>query len=227
MDGVALTYKFKQTFKRAVELLICISAIILLWPVILICCIAIKLDSQGPAIYRHQRVGRDGRIFELFKFRSMISGGDDTSYMQYLKILIESEKEGGEEGLPYQKMSEDERVTKVGRFLRNYYLDEIPQVFNVIKGDMSLVGPRPHVQFEVENYTEEQFRRLSVKPGITGLWQVAGKADCTFSELIQLDLDYIDNWSLKLDVKILYNTLLLILQGGEKFWARMSKHVPS
>jgi lipopolysaccharide/colanic/teichoic acid biosynthesis glycosyltransferase len=157
----------------------------------------------------------------------MISGGDDTSYMQYLKILIESEKDGGEEGLPYQKMSEDERVTKVGRFLRNYYLDEIPQVFNVIKGDMSLVGPRPHVQFEVENYTEEQFRRLSVKPGITGLWQVAGKADCTFSELIQLDLDYIDNWSLKLDVKILYNTLQLILQGGEKFWARMSKHVPS
>jgi lipopolysaccharide/colanic/teichoic acid biosynthesis glycosyltransferase len=124
-------------------------------------------------------------------------------------------------------MESDKRVTKVGRYLRNYYLDEIPQIINVIKGDMSLVGPRPQVQFEVESYTEEQHRRLSVKPGITGLWQVAGKADCTFSELIQLDLDYIDNWSLIQDFRLIIGTIRLLVQGGEKFWARMDKRVPS
>ena len=124
-------------------------------------------------------------------------------------------------------MSEDDRVTRVGRFLRNYYLDEIPQVLNVIKGDMSIVGPRPHVQFEVDNYTEEQRRRLSVKPGITGLWQVGGKADCTFSELINLDLEYIDNWSLMSDFKLIFQTVWIIVLGGEKFWARMSKEIPN
>lgn len=227
MDGVVTRHKFKQAIKRGIDLFVCISALILLLPVILICSIAIKLDSKGPAFYRHRRIGQDYRPFDLFKFRSMISGGDDTSYMNYLKELIESESNGDGEGLPYRKMSEDERVTRVGRILRNYYLDEIPQVFNVIKGDMSLVGPRPHVQFEVENYTEEQRRRLSVKPGITGLWQVAGKADCSFSELIQLDLEYIDNWSLTFDLLLITQTVRLIAKGGEKFWARMSKKIPN
>ncbi|GAH04106.1 unnamed protein product, partial [marine sediment metagenome] len=152
---------------------------------------------------------------------------DDEGYLQYLKALIESEQNGDGEGLAYRKMESDERVTRVGSYLRNYYLDEIPQIINVIKGDMSLVGPRPHVQFEVDFYTEEQKRRLSVKPGITGLWQVAGKSDCSFHELIQLDLEYIDNFSLMQDFKLIFNTMRLILQGGEKFWARANKTIPS
>ena len=227
MDGVESRHKIKLGIKRAIDLLICVSALIFLWPVILGISVIVKLDSHGPAFYRHKRIGRNGRPFDLFKFRSMNCGGDDEGYIQYLKALIESEQNGDGEGLAYRKMESDKRVTKVGRYLRNYYLDEIPQIINVIKGDMSLVGPRPHVQFEVDNYAEEQYRRLIVKPGITGLWQVAGKADCTFSELIQLDLDYIDNWSLTQDIKIMFNTVQLMVQGGEKFWARMDKRVPS
>ena len=227
MDGVVTRHKIRQGIKRGFDLLICISAMILLWPVILVLSVIVKLDSQGPAFYKHKRIGQDGRPFDLYKFRSMISGGDDSSYMDYLEALIKSDENGDGNGLPYRKMSEDGRVTRVGRFLRNYYLDEIPQIINVIKGDMSLVGPRPHVQFEVDNYAEEQNRRLTVKPGITGLWQVAGKADCTFSELIQFDLDYIDNWSLTQDIKIMINTVQLMVRGGEKFWARMDKKVPS
>ena len=227
MDRVDSRHKIKIGIKRALDLLICVSALIFLWPVILGISVIVKLDSQGPAFYRHRRIGRNGRPFNLFKFRSMTCGGDDEGYMQYLKALIESEQNGDGEGLPYRKMESDKRVTKVGRYLRNYYLDEIPQIINVIKGDMSLVGPRPHVQFEVDNYAEEQYRRLTVKPGITGLWQVAGKADCTFSELIQFDLDYIDNWSLTQDIKIMFNTVQLMVRGGEEFWARMDKKVPS
>jgi len=227
MDRVESRHKIKLGIKRGFDLLICISALILLWPIILGISLIVKLDSHGPAFYRHKRIGRNARPFDLFKFRSMNCGGDDEGYMQYLKALIESEQNGDGEGLPYRKMESDKRVTRIGSYLRNYYLDEIPQIINVIKGDMSLVGPRPHVQFEVDNYAEEQYRRLTVKPGITGLWQVAGKADCTFSELIQFDLDYIDNLSLTQDIKIMINTVQLMVRGGEKFWARMDKKVPS
>ena len=227
MDGVGSMYKIQLCIKRGLDLLVCISAMILLWPIILGISIIVKLDSKGPAFYKHRRIGRDGRAFDLYKFRSMLSGGDDSSYMDYLEALIKSEEQGDGNGLPYRKMSEDGRVTRVGRYLRNYYLDEIPQIINVIKGDMSLVGPRPHVQFEVDYYTEEQKRRLSVKPGVTGLWQVAGKSDCSFHELIQLDLEYIDNWGLMQDFKLIFDTIRLILQGGEKFWARTEKKIPS
>ena len=227
MEGVVSRYKIQYGIKRVFDLLICVSALIFLWPIILGIYLFVKLDSRGPAFYRHRRIGRNGRPFDLLKFRSMNCGGDDEGYMQYLKALIESDQNGDGEGLPYRKMESDVRVTRVGSYLRNYYLDEIPQIINVIKGDMSLVGPRPHVQFEVDNYAEEQFRRLAVKPGITGLWQVAGKADCSFSELIQFDLEYIDNWSLAQDIEIMINTAQLMVQGGEKFWARMDKRVPS
>jgi lipopolysaccharide/colanic/teichoic acid biosynthesis glycosyltransferase len=185
----------------------------------------IKKDSPGPAIYKHLRIGRQGMSFHLYKFRSMTIGGDDSGYMDYLKHLIESEEMG--DGIPYRKMSGDARITRVGGFLRKYYLDELPQLWNILKGEMSLVGPRPHVQFEVDHYTPEQCRRLIVRPGATGLWQVKGKADCTFSELIELDLEYIENWSLGLDIKIMLQTLLLMARGGEGFWARMVKRIPS
>ena len=227
MDGAGSKNKIQLGIKRGFDLLICISAMILLWPVILVLSVIVKLDSQGPAFYKHKRIGRDGRAFDLYKFRSMVSGGDDSSYMDYLEALIKSEENGDGNGLPYRKMSEDGRVTRVGRYLRNHYLDEIPQIINVIKGDMSLVGPRPHVQFEVDFYTDEQKRRLSVKPGVTGLWQVAGKSDCSFHELIQLDLEYIDNWSMTQDFRLIFDTMRLILQGGEKFWARANKTIPS
>jgi lipopolysaccharide/colanic/teichoic acid biosynthesis glycosyltransferase len=182
--------------KRVIDVCIAAVGLILLSPLIFLFVILIKVDSPGPAIYRHKRIGRDGIPFDLYKFRSMIIDGNDGQYIQYLKGLIESSQDG--RGKPYQKMVDDPRVTRVGRFLRQYYMDEMPQLWNVLRGEMSLVGPRPHVQLEVDHYTPAQSRRLTVKPGATGLWQVDGKEECSFSELLQLDLDYVEHWSLKL-----------------------------
>ncbi|NLG70995.1 MAG: sugar transferase [Chloroflexi bacterium] len=216
-----------SSLKRLIDIVVVIFSLLLLWPVMLIIAIAIKLDSKGPVIYRHKRVGKDGVTFHLYKFRSMVSGGDDSSYIQYLKELIESERNGNGKALPYRKLMGDPRITRVGRVIRSFYLDELPQLWNILKGDMSLVGPRPHVQLEVEHYTPEQRRRLSVKPGATGLWQVTAKADSSFSELIDLDLQYIDNWSIWLDLKIILMTVALVLKGGEGFWTRMAKKIPA
>jgi lipopolysaccharide/colanic/teichoic acid biosynthesis glycosyltransferase len=212
--------------KRLLDVLISSIFLILLSPLILLFAILIKLDSPGPVIYRHVRIGKDGKPFNLFKFRSMSVGGDDTGYLEYLKQLIESDQGKSRKGIPYRKMNGDPRITRVGDFLRRYYLDELPQLWNILKGEMSLVGPRPHVQFEVNYYTAEQCRRLSVSPGATGLWQVEGKLECTFNELIALDLDYIDNWSLNEDIRIILKTALLMWRGGEGFWTRMAKCIP-
>lgn len=215
-----------RAVKRLFDLVVSGVLLIVLGPVIGLIAWLVKRDSQGPAIYRHERIGKDGKPFSLYKFRSMSVGGDDRGYLEYLKRLIESEQRGKGNGTPYRKMEGDGRITKVGRVLRKYYLDELPQLLNVLRGEMSLVGPRPHVAFEVGYYTAAQRRRLSVQPGLTGLWQVDGKADCSFNELIALDLEYIDRWGLGLDFQILLRTALLMGRGGEEFWARMAKSVP-
>lgn len=226
MEQADFRYQVQQGLKRTLDIVVVVAGLLLIWPVLLLIGMAVKLDSRGPVIFRHKRVGRDGKPFYLLKFRTMVEGGDDTSYMKYLDDLIESERIGNGESLPYRKMNSDPRVTRVGKLLRTYYLDELPQAWNILKGDMSLVGPRPHVQFEVDHYTPQQRRRLITRPGATGLWQVTNKADCTFSELIALDLQYIDNWSLNLDLKILLKTFALLAKGGEGFWARMAKRIP-
>ena len=226
MNRDRLRYKVQIALKRFIDLAVAIGGLILFLPALAFIALAVRLDSPGPVFFLHKRIGKDGRLFNLYKFRTMFSGGDDSGYINYLKELIESERNGDCQGLPYKKMDGDSRITGVGRVLRNYYLDEFPQLVNIIKGEMSLVGPRPHVQIEVDHYTPEQRRRLTVKPGATGLWQVAGKADCTFNELIDLDLEYIDHWSIRLDIQILFRTMALIFQGGEKMWARMNKHIP-
>ena len=212
--------------KRGFDLVVGTLILVVLSPIMLLIAVLIKLNSHGPAIYRHLRIGKDGKPFNLYKFRSMTVGGDDQDYLNYLKQLIESERGNSGDGIPYQKMNGDIRITHLGEVLRKYYLDELPQFYNIIKGEMSLVGPRPHVQLEVDYYTPEQRRRLSIRPGATGLWQVAGKANCTFNELIALDLEYIDRWSLWLDIEILTKTLLLMMRGGEGFWSRMRKRIP-
>ncbi len=226
MEQRGASHTIQKALKRALDVLLSAGGLLFLAPLMGILALVVRLESRGPVIYRHKRVGRDGALFDLYKFRSMVSGGDDSSYMTYLQQLIESEKHSNGKGMPYKKMDGDRRVTRVGRILRNYYLDELPQLWNILVGDMSLVGPRPHVQFEVDHYTPEQRRRLSVQPGATGLWQVAGKADCTFSELIALDLAYIDNWNFWLDLKIIFRTVVLMLHGGEGSWARMIKKIP-
>jgi lipopolysaccharide/colanic/teichoic acid biosynthesis glycosyltransferase len=219
-------FRIRLSIKRLIDLLASALALILLSPVLVVIAIAIKLDSPGRAIYSHRRVGKDGAPFSLYKFRSMTSGGDDTGYLAYLQQLIESEQVDGEGALPYRKMASDPRITRVGALLRRFYLDELPQLWNVVRGEMSLIGPRPHIQMEVDYYTRQQRRRLSVKPGLTGLWQVFGKGNSTFGELIQLDLEYIDHWSLKFDIQIIIYTLLLMFRGGEGVWARKAKEVP-
>jgi lipopolysaccharide/colanic/teichoic acid biosynthesis glycosyltransferase len=216
-----------DNLKRLLDITISLLGLILLSPLFGLIALAIRLESPGSVIFKHRRIGKGGSPFYLLKFRSMVSGGDDAGYMRYLSELIESERNGNTTGLPYRKMAGDSRVTRVGKVLRTYYLDELPQLVNILLGHMSLVGPRPHVQFEVDNYTYEQYRRLTVKPGATGLWQVQGKADCTFNELIQLDLDYIDQRNLWLDMEIIAKTGFLMLRGGEGFWARMAKLIPA
>jgi len=227
MNRDGFSYQVQIRLKRVIDLLISTIALVIWLPFLVTIGIVIKLDSPGPALFRHRRIGKDGRPFVLYKFRTMVTGGDDSGYMTYLRELIESEKNGDGQGLAYQKMNGDPRVTRVGKFLRNYYLDELPQFINIFKGEMSLVGPRPHVQLEVDHYTPWQRQRLRVKPGATGLWQVSGKVDSTFSELLALDVEYIENWSLWSDIKIIIMTMTIMLHGGEKFWTRMSKDVPA
>ena len=186
-------------------------------PIMIIISIAIMFDSPGPVLFKQIRVGENGRAFWMYKFRSMVVDAE-----KRISEVMQPDNEGN---FVY-KLPNDPRTTRIGRFLRKTSLDELPQLWNVIKGEMSLVGPRPHVQFEVNYYTPEQRRRLTVMPGLTGLWQVSGKADCSFGELLDLDLQYIDNWNLLFDIQIIVRTIFLMMRGGEGFWARMTKHVP-
>ena len=167
---------------------------------------AIKLDSPGPAIYSQTRVGRNGRHFKMYKFRSMYQDADERKKA----LMAQNEMQGA-----MFKMENDPRITKVGKFIRKYSLDELPQFFNVLKGDMSLVGTRPPTVDEVEQYRIEQKRRLSVTPGMTGLWQTSGRSDILdFDEIVKMDLRYIDQWSVGLDIKLLFKTILVCFKGS-------------
>jgi exopolysaccharide biosynthesis polyprenyl glycosylphosphotransferase len=166
--------------------------------------LVIKLTSKGPVLFRQDRVGINGRRFTFFKFRSMVADADHRkAELQHL-----NEMDG-----PVFKIKNDPRVTRVGRFLRKYSLDELPQMWNVLRGDMSLVGPRPPVPSEVEKYESWARRRLSVRPGLTCLWQVSGRNSINFNQWMALDLAYIDNWTLGLDLKILVKTVPAVLAG--------------
>ena len=166
--------------------------------------LAIKLTSRGPILFRQERCGLHGRRFVMYKFRSMV---DDAEQRRY-ELEALNEMDG-----PVFKSSRDPRVTKIGKFLRRFSIDELPQLYNVLKGDMSLVGPRPPLPQEVQRYQRWQRRRLSMKPGITCLWQISGRNQVGFEEWMKLDLNYIDNWSLLLDLKILIKTVPVVLMG--------------
>jgi len=178
--------------------------LVLLCPLMLVIVIAIKLESPGRAIYRSRRVGKCGRKFDCYKFRTMVAGSD--SLKENLRRL--NQRRG-----PFFKIADDPRLTRLGRFLRKYSLDELPQFWNVLKGDMSLVGPRPHPLDDVERYSPWHHRRLDVKPGLTGLWQVTARADPSFETCMVLDLGYIRSWSLLLDCRILMRTIPAVLAG--------------
>jgi len=198
--------------KRVVDILGSIVGLSLLSPIFIVITLAIKLDSPGEVVFRQKRIGKNGEEFVFYKFRSMYKDVDDKLHKEYMAKLINS----GSDSVPMGKggcfkMEDDPRVTKVGRFLRKTSLDELPQLYNVLKGDMSLVGPRPAIPYEVEMYNAWHKRRLSVIPGITGLWQVSGRSAKDFREMVELDLKYIDSWSIWLDLKIIFKTFFVVL----------------
>jgi exopolysaccharide biosynthesis polyprenyl glycosylphosphotransferase len=172
------------------------------WPLLLIIGLAIKLDSPGPVLFKQVRVGDKNRQFYIYKFRTMRQGAENE-----LEDLIDQNEADG----PIFKIRDDPRVTRMGRFLRQTSLDELPQIWNVLKGDMSLVGPRPPIPAEVAQYKSWHKQRLTVPGGITGLWQVSGRSELTFDEMVLLDLYYIENWSPLLDLSILLRTIPKVL----------------
>jgi exopolysaccharide biosynthesis polyprenyl glycosylphosphotransferase len=203
--------------KRAIDIGGSLMALTFFAPVFLMIALAVKASSRGPVFFRQQRLGQHGEPFAFFKFRSMYVGNDASAHQEYIKKLISGNAErhksnGNGEGV--FKMTSDPRITRIGAFLRRTSLDELPQFYNVLKGDMSLVGPRPPIPYEVENYDVWHRRRLlEVKPGITGLWQVSGRSRVTFDEMVRLDLRYARTWSPWMDVKILLRTPLAVFMG--------------
>ena len=195
--------------KRAIDIIGGLVGTIVSLPIILITAIPLLIESPGPLIFKQQRIGKNGRIFNIYKIRSMYVDAEERK-----KALMEQNKM---DGFMF-KMDNDPRITKVGKFIRKTSIDELPQFWNVLKGDMSLVGTRPPTIDEFEQYESHHKRRLSLNPGITGLWQVSGRSDIQdFEEVVKLDCEYIDNWSLWLDIKILFKTVGVVLthKGAE------------
>ncbi|MDX6285406.1 MAG: hypothetical protein QOG53_891 [Frankiales bacterium] len=190
---------WRRVVKGLFDRLLAVALLVVLAVPLLLVALAVRLTSSGPAFYRQVRVSRGGREFRIWKFRTMVDGADQVS--------LES---NDADGLLF-KLHEDPRVTRLGRILRRWSIDELPQLFNVARGEMSLVGPRPPVPAEVEQYAEDVHRRLLVKPGVTGLWQVSGRSDLPWEECVRLDLHYVENWSVTFDLVIMARTVLAVI----------------
>lgn len=218
MEGIQLKNKVKAVsdkventkgysyfiIKRFLDILGAITGIVLLSPVMLIIMILVKLDSKGPAIFGHNRLGKDGKIIKVYKFRSMVQNAEEV-----LRNLTPEQKREFEINFKFEK---DPRITKIGKVLRETSLDELPQFFNVLIGNMSLVGPRPIVVKEIEKYGIYGDKLLSVKPGVTGMWQANGRSDTTYEERVKLDMDYIDNRTTWMDIKIILLTFVAVFK---------------
>jgi lipopolysaccharide/colanic/teichoic acid biosynthesis glycosyltransferase len=204
--------------KRIMDIIGSLCALILLAPVFVVIGLLVKLTSPGPVLFRQERVGQGGRPFSFLKFRSMFSTSTAALHQQYVTEFISGNKAApsqGGEATPVYKLTHDPRVTRLGRFLRKTSLDELPQLFNVLRGDMSLVGPRPPISYEVQCYDVWHIRRLlAVKPGMTGLWQVTARSKVEFDEMVRLDLQYARSWSLWQDLKILLKTPGAVIRGA-------------
>jgi len=188
--------------KRVLDVAGSLIGLVVLLPVLVMAALLIKMTAPGPVLYRQERVGWHGRRFRVWKFRSMSCGSDQ----RVAQLMAEHGGYG-----PFYKIREDPRITPVGRFLRRSSIDELPQLINVLKGEMSLIGPRPQVPAEVDQYAPEHYRRLLVRPGITGLWQVSGRSDVPRHEAVLLDLYYVDTWSLQGDLRILLKTAKVVV----------------
>lgn len=200
----------ERILKRAMDIVGGLVGVILTSPFMLITAIAIKLDSPGPIFFKQVRVGQNGRHFKIYKFRSMYIDAEERKK----ELMAQNEIKGG----VMFKMKDDPRITRVGKIIRKLSIDEFPQFFNVVQGTMSLVGTRPPTLDEVGKYNRNHWRRISIKPGITGLWQVNGRSNVTnFDDIVELDVEYIDNWSLLFDIKIMFKTVLVLLKHDDAY----------
>ncbi|MBA2285397.1 MAG: sugar transferase [Ktedonobacteraceae bacterium] len=203
--------------KRLLDILLTLLILPFLCIVVVIVAAGIRLNSKGPVFYRQKRVGQDGKAFAMYKFRSMYVNSGHSSHQEAITKYINGEKLNDEAGtnMAY-KQSHDPRITTIGRFLRKTSIDELPQFFNVLRGEMSLVGPRPPVPYEVELYSERDLLRLAGKPGLTGVWQVYGRSRVEFREMVEMDISYLHSQSLWQDIKLIVLTVpvMLLGQGG-------------
>jgi lipopolysaccharide/colanic/teichoic acid biosynthesis glycosyltransferase len=204
-----------RIIKRSFDIVVSFIIIIFISPIMLITVVLIKLDSFGPVFFSRKddgsllyRVGQGGRLIRYFKFRSMIPGADS---MRYSELADKNVRMGG----PMVKIKDDPRVTRIGKFIRRFSIDELPELFLVLKGDMSLVGPRPHLPEEVARYEHHHKKVLTIKPGITGFAQVSGRSDLSFEDEVKLDTYYIENWSLLMDIAILFKTPLAVFKSRD------------
>lgn len=190
--------------KRIMDIVLSSIGLILLSPVFAIIALAIKTESKGPVFFKHTRIGKNGKIIKMYKFRSMVQNAEDLIQ----KFTPEQMKEFKE----YYKLTDDPRITKIGNFLRKTSLDELPQLLNIIKGELSIIGPRPVIQEELEKYGDNAQKFLSVTPGLTGYWAANGRSNTSYEERMEMELYYVDNMSMKLDIKIFFQTILSVLK---------------
>ncbi len=197
-----------DVIKRIIDITISGLALIILIPLFLVVAILIKVESAGRVIFPQDRVGKDGKIFRMYKFRSMVANAEELKR----KLILENEATG-----PMFKIKNDPRITTIGRFLRRTSIDELPQLFNVLKGDMSLVGPRPSLPEEVEKFDLWMLRRLDVKPGLTCYWQVMGRNSIGFEEWMKLDVKYVNERTLWIDIKLIFKTFSVLLGDNNAY----------
>lgn len=199
---------WQRWVKRAVDLVVAPVVLVAVSPLVAVSALAIRLETPGPVLFRQRRVGAGGRPFSVFKLRTMHHDNDDGGHRDYVAALLDgrAERRGG-----LFKLVDDDRITRVGKVLRSWSLDEVPQLVNVVRGEMTLVGPRPALPNEIELYDERQRARLAGTPGITGLWQVSGRSELGYAEMIDLDLEYLENWSILRDLRILARTPAVVL----------------
>lgn len=191
-------FSFYEVIKRVIDVVCSFVGVLVLSPLFVVIAIIIKFTSKGPVFFSQKRVGRDGKEFKMYKFRSMVVNAEELKE----KLAAQNEMSG-----PMFKMKDDPRVTKVGKFIRKTSIDELPQLFNVLKGDMSLVGPRPSLPKEVAQFEDWMYRRLEVKPGLTCYWQVSGRNNIDFEDWMKLDIKYVDERNLWIDIKLIFKTV--------------------
>lgn len=194
-------YKY---MKRGLDIILSLIGIVLLSPIFLIIAVAIKIDSKGPVIFTHRRIGKNGKVIGLYKFRSMVNNAED--------LIKKFTPEQMEEYKKNYKLQNDPRITRVGKFLRKTSLDELPQLFNILKGDLSIIGPRPVIGEELEKYGFNKNKFLSVTPGLTGFWAANGRSDTTYEQRMAMELFYVDHMSWKLDCKVFLKTVLSVIK---------------